>query len=556
MPCPTSAIISRLRMIKIFKTSLTVQVLTGMALSFLLVILVMARVGNREIMWAMGEQYADAAYNTARTARTYLNPDHIADYFSPDGGAHPEECRYIQEEWQRLAGRDSQEVLMIYLIQTEGQDYGHIRFGLVAVHPSLLEEHPEMKLYPAGTVLESGEDQRKAYARIHQGGKRAVVFHPRQWQEDHLTLVIPVKTKEGKIAGLIGVQKKMENLRAASRSHTHKVLLAAALLLAIILPLRAWGLRRWILKPIKTVTEETLRFARENRLPVASLGKEFTMSNEIGRLARSIDTMEAENVEHVANLLRMTAEKEQIQAELDVARDIQLSMLSKNFVLRPEIDLCAAMDAAREVGGDFYDFYPIDGERVAVTIADVSGKGIPAALFMVVAKTVLKNFISVAPDEPGALAAAVGSANRQLCQNNESMMFVTVFAGVLNVRTGAFTYVNAGHNPPLRSQNGVFEYLPLARNGFLGISEDILFKEDSFTLPHGEGLFLYTDGLTEAENAEKKLFGNDRLLDALNAFTNPGGAEGLLGHVKSRVEEFVNSAPQSDDLTMLYLRYL
>ena len=543
-------------MIKIFKTSLTAQVLTGVVLSFLLVVLVMARVGDRQIIWAVAEQYADAAYNTARTARTYLNPNHVSDYVSADGGAHPEECRYIQKEWQRLAGRDSQEVLMIYLIQAEGQDYGHIRFGLTAVHPSLFEDHPEKSLRPAGTLAESGEDQRKVYARIYQGEERAVVIHPQQWEKYHLTLVIPVKTKEGKVTGLICVQRKMEKLREASSAHMRKVLLAAAALLAVVLPLCVWGLRRWVLKPIKAVTGETLRFAKENTLPELQLGASVRMSNEIGRLARSIDTMEAENVEHVATLLRMTAEKEQIQAELDVARDIQLSMLSKDFALRPEIDLWAAMDAAKEVGGDFYDFYPIDGERIAITIADVSGKGIPAALFMVVAKTVLKNFISSSPDEPGALAAAVGNANRQLCQNNESMMFVTVFAGVLNVRTGAFIYVNAGHNPPLRSREGRFEYLPLAQNGFLGISEDILFKEESFTLSRGEGIFLYTDGLTEAENAEKELFGNDRLPDALNALANPGSAKELLAHVKGRVEDFVNSAPQSDDLTMLCLRYL
>ena len=558
-------------MLKILRTSLTTQALAGMALSFLLVVFVMAGIGSRAVRGAVTEQYVDAAYHTARTARTYLNPDHIADYLSADGGAHPEEYRHIQEEWQRLADRDSQGVLMIYLIETEGEDYGHIRFILRAAHPSLFTDYPELKLKPIGAVATSGEAQRKAYAQIYQGEKLAVVIHPQQWTEDHITVIVPVKTKENEVAGLLCVQRKMEKLRTASGSHVREVLAGAVALLAIILPLGVWGLHRWFLNPIKTVTEETLRFAEKNTLPESRLGASIRTSNEIGLLARSIDTMEAQNIDYVANLTRVTAKQEQIRTELNVARDIQRSMLPRDFDLRPEIDLAAAMDAAKEVGGDFYDFYPIppqgasyrDGDRVAVTIADVSGKGVPSALFMVVAKTVLKNFILTSPDEPGALARAVGQANRRLCEGNENLMFVTVFAGVLNVRTGNFTYVNAGHNPPLRSRGGVFEYLSLAQNGFLGISKDIQFKEDSFSLSQGDGVFLYTDGVTEAENPAGdplvggKFFGEARLLDALNA--RAGGtdrsARELLAYVKGRVGNFVGTAPQSDDLTMLYMRY-
>ena len=208
LPCLTSAIIFRLRMIKKLKTSLSAQVLTSAALVLVLLCVVIVYIGNREITKAVIDQYVEAAYHTARTARTYLNPDHIADYVAADGGTYPEECRQIQSEWQRLADRDSQEVLMIYLIQTEGEDYGRIRFGLTAVHPSLFEDHPELVLHPIGAIARSGEAQRKAYIEIYQGAKYAAVVQPQQWEEEHITVIIPVNTKENKVAGLICVQRK------------------------------------------------------------------------------------------------------------------------------------------------------------------------------------------------------------------------------------------------------------------------------------------------------------------------------------------------------------
>ncbi|MBQ4419372.1 MAG: PP2C family protein-serine/threonine phosphatase, partial [Synergistaceae bacterium] len=218
------------------------------------------------------------------------------------------------------------------------------------------------------------------------------------------------------------------------------------------------------------------------------------------------------------------------------------------------VDLYASMEAAKEVGGDFYNFYVLDEDRVVITIADVSGKGIPAALFMLVSMGLLWSFV---PDSPGAFTKALDAANLWLCNHNDGMMFVTVFTGILNRRTGKFTYVNAGHNSPLMSRRELsnFEYLPMAQNGFLGINDKAVFREETITLNHGDWLFLYTDGLTEAENGEHDFFGDDRLLDTLNEFNNSSAKE-LISHVHERVKDFVGTAPQSDDLTMLALRYL
>lgn len=526
-----------------------------MSLSFLLFVVVMASIGSQEIRRAVAEQYMYSAFYTARTARTYLNHDHISDYFSPDGGEHPEECRYIHDEWQqRLANHDTQNISMIYLIQTEGEDYGRIKFGITAVHPLLLENHPDFKLHPIGAVAKSAERQRKAYAEIYNGAERAVVIQPWDWNEDHLTVFVPVKTDDNKVVGIICVQRNMNVLRAIIAKHARKVLFSAAVLLAIILPLFAWGLRKWLLNPLKTITRETLRFAEKNTMPESKLSASIQMSNEIGRLARSIDIMEEQNVRYVENLTQAARKEEQIQAELNVARDIQLSMLSTDFNISG-VDLYASMEAAKEVGGDFYNFYVLDEDRLVITIADVSGKGIPASLFMLVSMGLLWSFV---PDSPGAFARALDAANLWLCSHNDGMMFVTVFTGILNRRTGKFTYVNAGHNSPLisrREQSNKFEYLPMAQNGFIGINDKAEFREETITLNHGDWLFLYTDGLTEAENGEHDFFGDDRLLDTLNEFNNSSAKE-LISYVHKRVKDFVGIAPQSDDLTMLCVRYM
>jgi len=275
--------------------------------------------------------------------------------------------------------------------------------------------------------------------------------------------------------------------------------------------------------------------------------------DEIEDLGNSANAMTRKLKEYIKNLQSVTAEKERIGAELDVAKKIQASMLPCIFPAFPdrvEFDIYASMLPAKEVGGDFYDFFLIDETHLAVVIADVSGKGVPAALFMVIAKTLIKNNAQYgkAPKE------IFETVNNQLCEGNEAGMFVTAFMGILEIGTGKFTYVNAGHNPPvIKKSEGNYEWLVTKPGFVLAGMEGMRYRQDEIVLEQGDTLYMYTDGVTEATNAENELFTDPRLLDVLNNHKADNLAE-LLSSVKKEIDLFVKEAPQFDDITMLALK--
>lgn len=242
------------------------------------------------------------------------------------------------------------------------------------------------------------------------------------------------------------------------------------------------------------------------------------------------------------------------EAELNIASKIQKDMLPGVFPAFPEraeFDVYAIMEPAKEVGGDFYDFFLVDDTHLAVVIADVSGKGVPAAMFMVVAKTLIKN-----QTQPGmALGDVFSRVNDQLCENNNEAMFVTAFMGVLDLVSGRFEYVNAGHNPPLlKLAQGGFQFLKVKPGFVLAGMEDMPYRSDGIILHEGDRVYLYTDGVTEATNSSLKLYGEDRLLATLNRGKSMALPE-LLHLVKHDIDEFVGEADQFDDITMLALEY-
>lgn len=249
--------------------------------------------------------------------------------------------------------------------------------------------------------------------------------------------------------------------------------------------------------------------------------------------------------------IKYSMEKQQIESELNVATHIQTSMLPSVFPERSEFDIYAVMKPAKEVGGDFYDFFLVDSDHLAFVIADVSGKGVPAALFMVIAKTLIKDRAEegIRPDE------VFFKVNRLLCEANEEGLFVTAWLGVLEISTGKLEYVNAGHNPPLIAlSGGKYEYLRNRCGFVLAGLETTRYRLSSVTLSEGDSLFLYTDGVTEATDLKNELYGEDRLEDTLNR--NRGkNPEELIASVKADVDAFVGDAPQFDDITMLSISY-
>ncbi len=273
--------------------------------------------------------------------------------------------------------------------------------------------------------------------------------------------------------------------------------------------------------------------------------------NEVGRLADSFSEMSTEIDRYTKEVRQLTGEKERAEAELNLAARIQSSMLPTEFPVRPELTLFASMDPAKEVGGDFYDFFFIDEEHLGLVIADVSGKGVPAALFMMMSKILLKNHAmsGLSPAE------VLNRTNLGICENNRNNMFVTVWFGVLDIATGHVTAANAGHEyPMIRKPDGTFEIMK-DRHGFvLGALRRKRYTEYEFDIEPGGTLFVYTDGAAEATDRDNRLFGTERMLGALN-LEPAASPEVLLTNMKSAIDGFVGEAPQFDDLTMLCIKY-
>ncbi|MCR4646229.1 MAG: SpoIIE family protein phosphatase [Oscillospiraceae bacterium] len=275
-------------------------------------------------------------------------------------------------------------------------------------------------------------------------------------------------------------------------------------------------------------------------------------NDEIGDLAKDFNSMAASLKQYIADIQKVTAEKERIGAELNVATQIQADMLPRVFPDRSDFAIYATMDPAKEVGGDFYDFFLIDDDHLALVMADVSGKGVPAALFMVIAKTLIKNHAQLGEYSP---AKVLIQANDQLCEGNEAQLFVTVWLAIIEISTGKGLAANAGHeHPVLRHADGQFELVKYRHSPAVATMEGMRFREHEFQLLPGDTLFVYTDGVPEATNANDELYGTDRLVDVLNR-NDPADLAAMLRAVRSDIDEFVGEAPQFDDITMLGMTY-
>jgi sigma-B regulation protein RsbU (phosphoserine phosphatase) len=243
-------------------------------------------------------------------------------------------------------------------------------------------------------------------------------------------------------------------------------------------------------------------------------------------------------------------QKKRMQGELNVAKDIQLSMLPQVFPAYPDRDefrIHASMEAAREVGGDFYDFFFIDENRLCVVIGDVSGKGVPAALFMAITKALIKSRSA----EDLSTASILTHVNNEISTNNEAVMFITVFMGIIDVQSGEMTCTNAGHNPPyIKRQDGALNRLDSLHGPVLGVIDGLAYKEGQIQIEAGDLLLMYTDGVTEAMNPDLNLFEESRLVDILNE-KGHDTPENIINEVFTRVHAFENGAEQSDDITLL-----
>lgn len=335
--------------------------------------------------------------------------------------------------------------------------------------------------------------------------------------------------------------------------HARNILILLLVLIVSLGMVYAFSVTRRITDPLNTITRRVASLGVRNRQ--FKMEDIYRTGDEIEVLAESFAKQSARTMLYIEQIKSVTAEKERIVAELNMASRIQASQLPRlfpPFPNRKEFTLYASMTPAKEVGGDFYDFFMIDNDHIAFVIADVSGKGVPAALMMMVARVLIKSSLQngKSPEE------VLESVNNQLCEDNEEGFFVTVWLGVLEISTGKGLAVNAGHeHPVLRRAGGNYELVVYRHSMPIATLSGIRFKQHEFHLNPGDSFFVYTDGVAEATNGENELFGTERMLDALNREPD-AQPEKILANVMHDINSFVDGAEQFDDITMLCFRYL
>ena len=366
------------------------------------------------------------------------------------------------------------------------------------------------------------------------------------------TGVSVILDENGKAIAEIQYILDMSEVRAYLNSFLVNMLLISFAIIGVTIIVYIFFVRKMVTKPVGKLTAFTQQITETSAFENQRI--EIKTGDEIQSLSESFNFMLAELENYIANLSKVTAEKERIGAELDIAKHIQASMLPCIFPAFPdrkEIDIYATMDPAKEVGGDFYDFFMVDERHLAIVMADVSGKGVPAALFMVIGKTLIKDHTT--PDRD--LGKVFSAVNNMLCEANSEGLFITAFEGVLDLVTGEFNYVNAGHEMPyICKAGGNFEAYKIRPGFVLAGMEDMRYKAGTMQLEVGDKIFQYTDGVTEATNINNELYGMDRLGVILNKVKN-GTPHEILPAVKRDIDEFVGEADQFDDITMLCLEY-
>ena len=346
-------------------------------------------------------------------------------------------------------------------------------------------------------------------------------------------------------------QTARESFRNGARKTGWNILGMFGIILILGIAAGSFGAGK-VVKPIEEMTRSIVECGTTGK--VFEMQDCYRTNDEIQVLAESFEDISKKTKQYIEDITRITQEKERISTELELARKIQADMLPyiyPAFPERPEFDIYATMNPAREVGGDFYDYFLIDSDHLGIVIADVSGKGVPAALFMMMSKILINNFAMMG----GSPAKVLEQTNETICKNNEEDMFVTAWFGILEISTGRITAANAGHEFPIvRKADGTYELIK-DRHGFvLGGLEGMKYKDYEIVLEKGGMIFLYTDGVPEATNTENELFGIDRMMETLNHGGTFGPVE-TLSEVRDAVSLFVGEADQFDDLTMVALSW-
>lgn len=517
------------------KRSLGTKVVQIVLLFSLLIIIAASTVVSVMYRSNIMEKYSQLGRNYVMAAAAYINGDTVKGYL--ETGETDDYYEEVETYLEITSDHSELKYLYVYIPTEEDLIYvwdsGECELG---DHEGYMEGGKDISY----EVFRKDPTDRVLISRDKTYGYIASVFYP-------------VFDSAGEPVAIVGTDISMPGINAAIMDFARAIAITIVILMAVL----GFAIYKLIQKKL-VIPVQTLDHASREMVHNLESDAEITIpiktGDELENLGKSFEQMHREIREYIQKLSAITAEKERIGAELNVATGIQAHMLPSIFPAYPDrtdIDIYAFMKPAKEVGGDFYDFFFVDDTHLAVVMADVSGKGVPAALFMVIAKTLIKTkaLTGASPSE------VLSVVNNQLCENNEAEMFVTVWLGVLDLTTGRMVASNAGHEYPVfRKAGGRFEMIRDKHGFVLAGMENLKYTDYEIQFEPGDTLCVYTDGAPEATNAAEELFGMERLLEVMSAESD-ASCEQTLTLALDGIQSFVGEAPQFDDVTMLCLTY-
>lgn len=518
--------------------SIQKEIIAVLAAEMIAIIAACAFVSYRNSYSSALKSSRDDSRNAARVAGAM-----IAEY-GLDAVTDPENKELYDKIRRRLRSIcKGFELDYLYVYTIEGNDECHYIMAVASDDGNDRTAAVQLKL---GTVRDCHPLHPQEQAAVN-GKINDELFILRNEFGRDMSWIVPLFDDRGKVRALIGADDALDLYNAGITRHFFVTLIPVSLLIVLAHLMLFFIINGRVVKPLKTIANRMRTFdpsSEEKPLDITS-------QDEMQSIADAFEKMSHDIHLYIENIASITAEREQSKAQLDVARKIQYGIVPASFSeIRNGIDISALMQSAKEVGGDFYDCFILENGSCCALIGDVSGKGVAGALFMALTKSMLRERIKQTMDP----AAVLNKVNDELCAENPEGMFATVFALIIDPKTGVVRYANAGHNAPLLISGGEVSFLIPEPGIALGLFEDANIRSGIITLKQGDGILLYTDGVTEAVNTEKAFYGADRLLSLLKE-TAPKESSVAVNSVKNSVGEFFSGCDQFDDITVLSLFY-
>lgn len=539
--------------VKKFTSSFSFNIISAIVLLLLIFSLIISSIGYASFTDTLKKEYKVTTYHMTNAAKSLIDAEQVDNYLD---GKNKEDYNTRYEYLKNYC--NYMDVTLIHMFKMDNTCLIGTNVFNVVNDKDLKENGGTYDEWSLGK--EFGEEYTKNYQDYYKKiyNKEVdynVVFRTTNLRGKlpHITVIVPVKDSSDNVVAILSIQRPMSELLSGRRPYMITLAITTVLTLLFVCTLAGIYIRLQFIKPINNIMDETRKFSKDNtKGELLSTRKSRIM--EIRELSEAVNKMEDDMIKYIDSLTKATTEQKRIGVELNIAKSIQEGSVPNVFPAFPnrtDFDLFATMHPAKEVGGDFYNFLLVDDRHLAVVMADVSGKGVPASLFMMVSNILIMERLR-SFDDP---ANAISYVNKRICARNTLNMFVTVWLGIIDLENGNVIACNAGHdNPVVCRKNGRIEVINDVHGVIVGAMDDSEYTNYEFSLEKGDKLFLYTDGVVEATNANNELFTEARMREALSKLKSKSPSEILKGMKKS-IDSFVGDAPQFDDITMMLFEY-